>query len=436
MRSSFQTTLVIVFSIVFVIAVAVFSGIFSKKQTSTSSAPSGLVTVWGILPSDQMQQYVDDFNGQGVGYTISYTEHPAAQFANDLTNALADGKSPDIVIFSSELFSQFRDKLYTIPFTAYSERNFRDTNVDGGQVFLTKDGILGLPLLVDPIVVYYNKDLLASANFVVPPSRWSDLTKTVPIFTKRDSRGNITQSTIALGEGDNINHWRDILSTLFLQSGNQIITYDTTTGIYHAALADGASSATDTLPTVSALLFYTNFSNPTSGVYTWNRTLPSSLDMFLSGRLAFYIGRASELFTIQSKNPNLNFDVAPIFQPDNAVRATTFGSFVAAGIMKNAPNFNAAYAFSTVLSSSGSIDSLSKALSLPPPRRDLLQVQQNNPYISVFFKAALSAFAWPDPNPTTTEQIFRAMISDVVSGRADPNTAIYEATKDLQTSIK
>ncbi len=36
-------------------------------------------------------------------------------------------------------------------------------------------------------------------------------------------------------------------------------------------------------PSRSAINFYTQFSNPTADTYTWNRSLPSSLNMFLSG---------------------------------------------------------------------------------------------------------------------------------------------------------
>jgi hypothetical protein len=73
---------------------------------------------------------------------------------------------------------------------------------------------------------------------------------------------------------------------------------------------------------------------------------------------------------------------------------------------------------------------------LPPVRRDLLQVSQSNPYVSVFFQAALSAFAWPDPNPASTNTIFHDMITNVNSNTTDVQTAIFNATHDLQSSIR
>lgn len=436
MKSSFQTIILIVFIGAFVVAVVAFSGILGGSTApATSSEPQGQVSVWGIVPNDLMSTYVSDFNAEGSGYTIAYEQHSPESFYQDLIVALANNASPDVVIFSSELFSQFKDKLYTIPYQAYSERTFRDTAVDGAQLFLTKEGVLGLPLAVDPLVVYYNKDILASQNFVIPPRTWSNLSASVPILTKRTTQNTISQSTIALGEADNVDHYRDILSALFLQTGNSIVANDPTTGSPVVTLTDGGS-AVGTLPTADALSFYTSFANPTSATYSWNRSLPESLQQFLAGKSAFYIGRASELFIIQAQNPNLNFDVMELFQPENAARSITYGSFIAVGIMKSAPNFTAAYAAAGVMASPEGVDALSKRFSLPPARRDLLLVAQQNPYVSVFFKAALSAFSWPDPNSTATNNVFRAMIQNVNSGRNDAQTAIYEATRDLQTTAR
>jgi ABC-type glycerol-3-phosphate transport system substrate-binding protein len=220
-----------------------------------------------------------------------------------------------------------------------------------------------------------------------------------------------------------------------LQTGDPIVSYNANTKKNASVLGNTGGSATETAPAVQALTFYTSFSDPTNNFYSWNRSLPSSLQNFLAGKSVFYIGRASELFTIQQQNPNLNFDVEELFQPDGDSRHITFGSFIGLGVLKSGPNQLAAYTALAALSSQSSIDALSKAVSLPPVRRDLLQIQQTNPYVSVFFKAALGAFAWPDPNPTATENVFNTMITNVTSGRSSASSALYEASQNLQNEI-
>ncbi len=436
MKPNFQTIILIVFIVAFIGAVLAFSGLIgSSSTTTTSSSGTAQITVWGILPNNQMQQYVERFNTSGSGSTIVYVERAPENFYQDVITAIANGTPPDALILSSELLSQFKSRLYITSYQTYNERTFRDTNVDGAQLFLDKDGVVAFPLLVDPLVVYYNKDILASQNFVVPPTTWTDLQSTLPFFLKRDIKNAIIQTPLALGDATNVTHARDILSALFLQTGNAIVSYDPISG-QNAAVLGRSSANSTTLPTAEALTFYTSFSNPTSSNYTWNSSLPSSLQMFLAGRSAFYIGRSSELFTIQQQNPNLNFDVAPFFQSEAATRPVTFGSFVAIALLKNSPNIATAYPTALALSSKENIDTFSKIFGLPPARRDLLLLQQSNPYVSIFFKAALSAFAWADPDPIATEKIFRDMIQDVTSGRADTQSVIFDANTNLQSAIR
>lgn len=427
MKASFQTIIIVIFSLAFVVAVAVFSGLFSSGK-SQSTTPQGVVKVWGIVPEEDMRRMVTDFNAGDLGYTIDYKEIPETSFAQSLIVALADDKQPDMVLVSSEIFSQFRNKFNIIPYTQYPERTYRDTNVDGATVFLTKEGVIALPLLVDPIVVFYNKDLLAGARLVTPPTTWQELVPLIPSFMKRDIKGNIVQSAIALGEGQNVLHSRDILSALFLQAGNKIVETDMKTGIQSATLNKQNAE--------EALLFFASFSDPASAQYSWNRSLLPSKEMFVSGKLAFYVGRASELFGIQEQNPNLNFDVMEFFQPNNTVRPVTFGSFLALGVLKSAPNKTAAVSALGAMSSDTFVDGLSKRLSLPPVKKSLLKAQQLDPYVSVFYRAALSSFSWADPNNKATETIFRDMITAITSGRTNSSGATNEANSNLQSYIR
>lgn len=432
MKSSFQTILLIVFGVVFAGAVLVFSGLISfGSKTASTTTPTGTVHIWGTVSQNILRPY---FDAAGIGngdYTIAYTEHDIKNLKQDLIVALANNAQPDVLLYPSEMLTQLKDVLYVVPYAAYPERAFRDTNIDGAQLFLTKDGLLGFPLVVDPLVVYYNKDLVAKANLIVPPRTWNDLKITVPLLTNKDIRNKITQSAIALGTTNNIPHLKDILSAMILQTGNSIVSYDPAQGATEVVL--GATPAgSQKAPTAQVLDFYTSFSNPTNGNYSWNTALPTSLAQFLAGKSVFYIGRASELFTIQAQNPNLNFDVMELFQTGADTRTVTFGSFLAVDMLKKAPNPVAAYAAASTLATATNVDALSKALSLPPVQRSLLLSRQDNPYVSVFFKAALSAFGWLDPDTTKSDTVFKNMVTAVTSGKTNAEGAVYDAGRELQ----
>lgn len=431
MKLPFQTIILGIFIVIFIIAILIFSGILSTGSNNNQQTIGGQVVIWGTLPGNSLQTFLNDFNTNSTEIGLIYVQRSPETLYQDLMMAIADGVPPDLILFNSENFTQFKDKLYMIPYQAYSERMFADTNVDGSRIFMTPQGLVGFPLLVDPLVVYYNKDILASSNFVNPPRTWTSLVQTVPILTKRTTQHTISQSTIALGEVDNVRHFRDIISNLFLQAGNNIVNIDQSTGRVSSTLVVD-SLTSEASPIEQALSFYTNFANPTNVTYSWHKNLPESIDYFVSGRSAFYIGRASEIFTIRDKNPNLNFDVMEMFQTSSNARPVTYGSFIGAGVLKSSNNFNTAYVVAGMLAEPINIDSLSKSLSIPPVRKDLLQISQTDPYISVFFRAAISSFSWTDPNPVKTKQIFRDMINNINSGRFDINRALNEVVKEFQ----
>ncbi|MCC7436754.1 extracellular solute-binding protein [Candidatus Nomurabacteria bacterium] len=436
MKSTFQTILIAIFIAAFIGAILVFAGVINIGKSSSDSGVTGSVSVWGIYSPDIVQPYIEKLNVQNKTISTSYLQVDSQNFRNLLVESLANGTAPDIVIAdSSQLFS-FRDKLYTIPFATYNERLYRDSFIDGASIFLNKEGVLASPLLVDPLVVYYNKDLLAGQRFVIPPTTWTGLVQSLPLFVKKDAKGVLTQTAIGLGEWSNVNHFKDILSALFLQTGNSIVGIDQYTGLYVQRLNTSNVDQDQELPTASALNFYTSFSNQASSLFSWSRNLPNTLDMFLSGKSAFYIGRASELFTIQARNPNLNFDVSILFQADGAVRPVTHGLFSGLGMIKSSPNFSASYLVAGQLTSKDFIEYLSKSTSLPSARRDLLLSPQTNPYIQSYFQAALSAFGWPDVDNTATENVFRDMIRNINSGATNANQAIYEASRDLQSIVR
>ncbi len=435
MKTSFQTILLGAFIVAFVFAVLVFSGIIKIGSSSSTAEISGQVTIWGTYPRVFVQEYLDIATAKNTEIDIFYEEKPADSFRTDLIEALANGQAPDIVISDSEHIFSFKDKLYTIPFATYNERLYRDTFIDGASIFLSKEGVVAIPLTVDPLVVYYNKNLLAGQNYVVPPTTWAGLVQSLPRFVKRDARGIVTQTAIGLGETDNIDHFKDILSALFLQTGNPIVVLNPTTGAYEQRISTSAVDQEE-LVTAKALDFYTSFSNQANSTFSWTRTLPSSLDTFLSGKSAFYIGPASELFTIQARNPNLSFDVTTLFQPDDAIRPTTYGVFSGVAIVKSTKNFNAAYSILGTMTSKEFVQYLSSSVSIPSARRDLLLEQQKNPYVQSYFKASLSAFAWPDLDSRSSEIIFRDMIRAVNSGRSNSTQAIREAADNFQSAIR
>lgn len=427
--SRFQLILTTVFGLFILIGIAAFA---TSRSGGGQSSPN--LTLWGTLDSNLVGKFISEAETSNKKeVNITYVEKNPATFEQNLVEALASGIGPDLILMSQDLLLKQQDKLYEIPFANYSERLFRDSFIQGGEIYLTKAGVLALPFSVDPMVMYWNRDLFAGAGLAKEPKSWNEFFTLVPKLTKRDTAGNIIQSVAALGEMRNVDHAKDILAELIMQAGNPIMAYDQN-GKLFSALEEKFGQPL--VPAEEALRFYTEFANPTKASYSWNRALPSSLNDFLAGRLAVYLGYASEIASIRAKNPNLNFDVALMPQVENPAVPLTYGSFVGLAILKTTKNLLPAFTAAITLTDSPLLAQWTLDSGLPPVRRDLLVQVPSDAYKSVFYSAALMARSWLDPNPTATSQIFTTMVEDVTSGKRMISESVANAGLSLRNLLR
>ncbi len=426
--TKFQIILLCVFGFFILVAVAVFA-LYRGGASSTQAR----VVIWGDIPSQDINTLLNSAPfSSDTSLTLSYVERPASTLERDFTEALASGSGPDLIILSQDQFWKNRSKLIPIPYQSLSERTFKDTFVEAGEIYLASDGVYGLPLSVDPLVLYYNRDLISEAGLAKPISYWDELYKQTLDLSQRDQAGNLTQSAIALGETKNIKNSKDILSLLMIQAGNPIVgSLGGRTASYLNQFLDAP-----VLPAVSAVDFYTQFSNPTKAYYSWNRTLPEAQSRFASGDLVYYLGFASELRTLRSKNPTLNFAVAPVPQSRVSGRTLTVASVRAVSLSRGSRNPSAALTAAFRLVSAESSAVIWSTMWLAPARRDLLSQRPTDAVFPVFFGGALQARSWLDPDAVSSEKIFADMIDTVTSGRARTTEAVSKANDQLDALIK
>ncbi len=426
--SKFKLGVMIVFGVFIIIAIAVFA-----TNKGSSSSGSGSVVIWGSMS----QEWFDAmYKGSGLDKnkttSISYVEKDESDFDREFIEALAEGRGPDVVILRDDYVYKHRNKLFVIPYKNYTERSFKDKFIEGSEVFLSTEGVIAVPFMVDPMVMYWNRNIFSNNQVSQPPQYWDQIFSLTEKMTKKDNSGNVLQSAIALGEWRNITNAKEILSMLLLQAGTSIVKRKTTS--INSVLLE--NSGLPIPPTESTLNFYTQFSNPTSNYYTWNRSLPTSLNMFLGGNLAMYFGFASEIFSIEQKNSNLNFDVTLIPQTRNTNKKTVFGHIYSFAITKQSKNVAGSYSVINTLTEVASLAELEKETNLPPIRRDMLANKPSDAFRSVFYNSALISSTWIDPESLASSNIFRDMVESVTSGRSRVSEAIGKADLELNALLK
>ena len=417
-RNIFQTVVLGIFIFSTVVAVLVFASL----SAGGGKEDIGPVVMWGSVDSVIIDSLIGTLKDQDsrVG-NITYREISAERFQQELVEALANGTGPDLFILEQPNLLRHWNKVLPLPYnTVMSEREFKDTFIDQSEIFLSEAGIRAMPLSVDPLVLYWNRDIFAQSGFSQAPKFWDELFTIAERVTERDKANNVNRAAIAFGEYDNVNHAKDILATLIMQAGGEVVARSADGQL--VARLSSAPGAADIAPSV----------------YTWNRSLPNSFDAFVQGDLALYVGYASEVRAIQARNENLNFDVAslPQIRAGEQKRVLTFGTLYALAVPRTANNVNGGTKMALYLTSEKPSQLFSELSQIPSPRRDVLSDTPRDPLALIFRNSALITRAWLDPDPQATGTIFRRMVGDVTSGARRLSDTIQRADQELRVLMQ
>lgn len=408
-----QVIILIIFAIFIIVGVLVFADIIPTPKTAQEKQLEGRLTLWGTLPKDIMAEVIDKaVTDNYKGLTVTYVQRTPETFANSIIEALAAGVGPDLVILPDNLFIRFKSKIQPFTMEEFSERQFLDNYADGGSIFVVDQTVYALPVSIDPMVMYYNKDMLATAGISSMPKYWDEFLTLAPILTKRTETNEIIKSAVAFGEFRNVTNAKDIIATLIIQTGNPIIQ-STPTG-----LVPTLSGIQDIPSAERSFQFFTDFADPAKPTYSWNRSLPESKSAFTSNNLAFYFGYASEIGDIRAKNPNLNFDVAQMPQIRDAARKLTFGKVSGIAVFKNSRQQPQAFLTAQLIASSAASELIAKSMDVSPANRSLLGVKQKDPFLQIFYSSALISKTWLDLEPAKTTVVFQKAIDSILSGQA------------------
>lgn len=426
----FQIVLIALFGGMAIIALILLGG-FQASNNEDDLQFGREVVIWGTLPARVFDQTFQAITLENKDFSaVEYFTVDAENFDSVFVNAIAEGRSPDLIILSSADLVKHRAKLTPIPYETLPERTFKDSYVDGAEIFMLRDGVYGIPLAVDPLVMYWNRDLFASYGIAQPPRTWEAVVNTiVPRITVRDSGRTITQSALAFGEYRNVQRAKEILMMLAMQSGSQLVQ-DGEQG-YRVEINDSTNEAVRS-PLEASLQFFNSFSNANNPLYSWNRAQPLDEQAFIAGDLALYFGRGSEAQGLDSKNPNLNFDIATVPQGEGASTRRTHGVFYGFAIPRAATNPGGAYAAAQLLANRGYTANLVRDLNLAPVRRDIVAAGDSDAYRSIMYESALIARGWLDPSPHVSAGAFQQMVEDVTANRSRLSQAVSDALARLR----
>lgn len=429
-----RSQLIIIGSVLFVVllVVGIFTGILPGARKLGEKLPDITLKVWGVDDQNLFQDNLGSYESLRTNVRVDYEEINPATYEQDIINALAAGKGPDIVMFHNTWLPKHYNKLVSLKDTQLNLKSLKEifpTVVE--QDFAPGGKIYALPLYIDTLALFYNQDTFDKNGIAIAPKDWLDFQNLIPKLRQKDSSGKLAKPAAAIG-GSNatIDKASDLLMLLMLQAGAKMTDDEFTQATF-------ASNVGGFLPGADALNFYSNFSDSKDIYYTWNDNLENSLDSFARGNTTMIFNYAFQRDNIKSKNPFLNFKVAGMPQPASAGKAVNFPDYWGLAVTNNSKNPDWAWDLILYLTANdAAAENYLKISNRPPALRSLIQKYTDHPELGVFAKQALSARSWPEIDKKALAEIFSQMIKAVISGQLNAAASATQAEQQVTELMK
>ncbi len=394
---------------------------------------SRLITLemWGVNDEPKVfQPLIATYQQMHPNIKITYTQKDALTYSEELLKAFADNKAPDIFIVPGNWIPTFLNKIEPLDLQKDKEYNLRLINDTYPQIVIDdlvdNQQLLGIPLSIDTLALYYNKDIFDYYNIPSPSSNWTDLINLIPQLRKINPQGQITRAALALGTNDNITWSTDILSAFMIQFGQPLADRQ-----QFKIKFDETIEQTKITPGKEALIFYTQFSDPKSSTYTWANSFPNSLVAFSQGKTALMIGYRQAQEYLQDRTPDLRYGVVNLRIIPGG-QNFYYGKTMNAVVSNRSSHPQEAWNFLKYLATKNVSQYYLNQTHNPPARLDLIDSALKDPKIGVFASQILKSRDWYQFDYQLIDTILGKMINDVTLGNIDPEQAVFNAAHSLE----
>jgi len=437
--------------------------LFQPKEATQEVTRPIAITMWGVFDDEgSFDSLISAYRALHPNVSITYRKFRIEEYENEILQALAEDRGPDIIALPNDWVDRYETKLLPMPSSlrigfqvtkgsikkvtaseirqigGYTPNQVRDVFLDtvGEDVIRTIDGheaILALPFSVDALALFYNKTLLRNTGVIIgPPKYWAVADDDPQATQKRalfqdfvsqvqDKRltiidpntTQITQSGAAFGAAKNIQRSTDILATLMMQNGSQMSTNGTVNFDYDPS----ESRPLPLNPGVDALRFYTDFASPVKSVYTWSEDMPDSLEAFAQGRTAMFFGYSYHAQQLQQRAPQLKYGIVPVPQI-NPLRPVVVANYWVYGVSKKSQNPDYAWDFLRFSTQPENLRNYLNAAKRPTSLKSMIEEQKQDPALEPFASQLLFARSWyHGKNPLSMEQAFQDMITEALTAK-------------------
>lgn len=425
-----------------------------RKQTSGSGRVT--LTYYKLFDEeDTVRSAIDVYQKQHSNVTIRYRKFTDPEAYEDLIlNELAEGEGPDVFEITNASLPRFFKKIKPLASEVYTPKVFRDTYVSiASDDFIKtdpadgKEKIYGVPLTVDTPVLYFNKALYEAKipERGKPPALWDDMVQDALLLREESTEEgaaakSLIRGALAFGKGKMIGSSVNALLNLMLQEG--VSFYDDALKRATFASREGEK----------ALEFYLSFGDSRKKQYSWDDSMVNSnstlkeVEAFLTGKIVAILGYSdlNEMLDIYIKNLKAKgFDViskddigiSPLPQlSENVEDKVVLGRYTAQTVSRTTKNAFAAWDFIAFLTSRDQAKRYLEKTEKPAARRDLIEIQKQDPVLSVF----VSQVGFAKGIPFFNERKLQALLEDGIQNAAlgqNPGAVLKQIQETVNSSV-
>ncbi|OIP80493.1 hypothetical protein COW94_03355 [Candidatus Peregrinibacteria bacterium CG22_combo_CG10-13_8_21_14_all_44_10] len=436
----------IAFIVIITVILTMFSGCLKKDTTSTKSSSEAVdLVMYGLFDdSDIYKPLIQEYESSHTNVNITYKQFTDPEAYLDLIiNELAEGKGPDIFMMQNSWIYEHYKKVnpYLVDLETATEFDNTFVSVVSDDFLRQYDAtnyvIFGMPMYVDTIALYYNKNQYEDAvpSRGKPANTWSELLDDVYKLTKSDnSFERFEVAGIAMGRTDNILRATDILYTLLLQYKAPLYNNSYTA----STIADTEVSASGgiTSPGEEAFDLYTSFAIPSNKNYCWNEYISDAdssekeLQSFIEGKVSMIFGYSYlyedllNLIETEKKTGGDTIDpnaikvveIPQVYDPDTSTdKRNVYANYFAYTVSRTSDYPDEAWAFIEYLASQEVGQYYFEETHKPSSRRDLLEEEMKDPIYGVFATQVGYAETIPIADAQKYAEIIEEAVSSILS---------------------
>jgi len=268
-----------------IIIISIFHSLSSSKKKAELPCYNQTITVWSPYKLYKYPEVAKELKKYCV--KLNVVEKSLDDIKNSLLQEISAGNPPDVVYVDSEFL--FDNLNIFAPYKGDKLR-FKDYPDVISKFFNGK--FIAYPIDYDPLVLFWNKDLIYSAGYIEPPKTYEDLRNLIPKSRKIIGFSSIELSPVALGTANNIDSFFEIFLVL-----HKLLNKDD----YKSSYAFEKT-----------LDYYTQFADKNSDYFSWDQNMENQIDSFSKEKVIMIIDFYSKKSDILKKNSRLNFAIAQI----------------------------------------------------------------------------------------------------------------------------